>query len=142
MGYYPEEIVAPMRAEIVEAGFEDLRTPEQVDQFMQRARGKTALIFVNSVCGCAAGAARPGLKLALQQAKARPDLLGTVFAGADLEATARAREYMMPFPPSSPSMALFKDGELVWFLPRYEIEGRTPEEVAEIVASAFERFCA
>ncbi len=141
MGYYPEEIVEPMRQDILVAGFEDLRTPEDVDAFMERAKDTTAIIFVNSVCGCAAGSARPGLKMALEQARKKPQLLGTVFAGADLEATARAREYMQPFPPSSPSLALFKNGQLVWFMPRYEIEGRTPEEVAEIITQAFESFC-
>ncbi len=141
MGYYPEEIVEPMRQDILVAGFEDLRTPEDVDRFLEKAKKSTAVIFVNSVCGCAAGAARPGLKLALEQARKKPEFLGTVFAGADLEATARAREYMQPFPPSSPSLALFKNGQLVWFMPRYEIEGRTPEEVAEIITQAFEGFC-
>ena len=141
MGYYPEEIVEPMRQDILMAGFEDLRTPEEVDKFLEKSKDSTAVIFVNSVCGCAAASARPGLKLALEQARKIPQFLGTVFAGADLEATARAREYMQPFPPSSPSLALFKNGQLVWFMPRYEIEGRTPEEVAEIITQAFESFC-
>ncbi|NPA34801.1 MAG: BrxA/BrxB family bacilliredoxin [Chlorobi bacterium] len=141
MGYYPEEIVEPMRQDILIAGFEDLRTPEEVDKFMEKSKGSTAVIFVNSVCGCAAGAARPGLKIALQQAHKKPEFLGTVFAGADIEATTKAREYMQPFPPSSPSLALFKNGQLVWFMPRYEIEGRTPEELAEVITQAFETFC-
>jgi putative YphP/YqiW family bacilliredoxin len=133
-------MVKPMREELVASGFEELYTPADVDRFLGEKTG-TALLVVNSVCGCAAGMARPGVRLALQQGS-RPDRLGTVFAGQDLEATAKARAFIADIPPSSPSMALFKDGELVWFLPRHRIEGRDALAVASDLAAAFAEHCA
>ncbi len=136
---YPPLMVKPMREELVAAGFEELYTPADVDRFLGEKSG-TALLVVNSVCGCAAGMARPGARLAVQQG-ARPDRLGTVFAGQDLEATAKARAFIADIPPSSPSMALFKDGELVWFLPRHRIEGRDALAVAADLKAAFAEHC-
>ena len=137
---YSPILVRPMREELLAAGFEDLRSPEDVDRFLGERRG-TALLVVNSVCGCAAGMARPGVRLALQHGP-RPDRLGTVFAGQEVEATARARAHFADLPPSSPSMALFKEGELVWFLPRHRIEGRDALAVAEDLRAAFAEHCA
>ena len=137
---YDERLVEPMRDDLVKIGFEEMRTAEQVDETIPNRKG-TNLVMVNSVCGCAAGMARPGVALALTHS-VKPDHLTTVFAGQDQEATARAREYIKGEMPSSPSMALFKDGGLVWFLPRYQIEGRTAEEVAGVLIEAFDRFCA
>ncbi len=138
--YYPPELVEPMRQEVLALGFEDLRTPEAVDDFFRRSRGGTALLFINSVCGCSAGSARPALAVALERARVKPSLLGTVFAGVDIEATARAREYLQPYPPSSPSMALLSGGELVRFIPRFEIEGRDYRELAEEWIRMFEEY--
>jgi len=129
-----------MREELVAAGFEELHTAEAVDRALAEPSG-TALLVVNSVCGCAAGMARPGVRLALQEGPV-PDRLVTVFAGQDVEATAKARAYFPDIPPSSPSMALFKDGELVWFLPRHRIEGRHALDVATDLRQAFAEFCA
>jgi putative YphP/YqiW family bacilliredoxin len=129
-----------MREELTSLGIEELLTAADVDRFMD-AKSGTALLVVNSVCGCAAGMARPGLRLALG-GDARPDRLATVFAGQDLEATARARGYFADIPPSSPSIALFKDGELVWFLPRHRIEGRSAEQVAGDLQQVFAEHCA
>ncbi|HET9766843.1 MAG TPA: BrxA/BrxB family bacilliredoxin [Thermoanaerobaculia bacterium] len=134
---YSPMLVKPMREELTSAGVEELLTPADVDRWMGQREG-TALLFVNSVCGCAAGAARPGIRAALQGA-ARPDRVATVFAGQDVEATAKARSYFADIPPSSPSMALYKDGELVYFVPRHRIEGRRAEEVAADLVQAFER---
>jgi putative YphP/YqiW family bacilliredoxin len=139
MAYSPI-LVRPMREELLAAGFEELRTPEEVEQALGRRAG-TTLVVVNSVCGCAAGMARPGVRLALQEGP-RPDHLTTVFAGFDVEATKRARELFGDIPPSSPSMALFKDGELVWFLPRHRIEGRDALAVAGDLRAAFVEHCA
>ena len=139
MSYSPL-MVRPMREELLAVGFEELRTPEEVDRFMADKSG-SALLVVNSVCGCAAGMARPGVRLALQGGP-RPDKLVTVFAGFDAEATQRARGYLGDIPPSSPSMALFKDGELVWFLPRHRIEGRDALAVASDLRNAFAEHCA
>lgn len=136
---YPEELVQPMREELTSRGFIELKTPEEVDQLMNQTKG-TLLIVVNSVCGCAAGGARPGVILSLESDK-RPAVLATVFAGVDREATARAREYMLPFPPSSPSIALFKDGKLVHFLERHHIEGHPPYIIAENLKAAYREFC-
>jgi putative YphP/YqiW family bacilliredoxin len=136
---YDEPLVQPMREELVRIGFEEMRTSEQVDATIPNRKGMN-LVVVNSVCGCAAGMARPGVALALTHS-VKPDHLTTVFAGQDQEATAKAREYIKGQMPSSPSMALFKDGELVWFLPRYQIEGRTAEEVAGVLIEAFDQFC-
>lgn len=135
---YPEEIVKPMRQQLVEVGFKELHTAEEVDNILNE-KG-TTLIMVNSVCGCAAGTARPGAILSLQSEK-KPDNLTTVFAGVDVASTTRAREHMIPFPPSSPSIALFKDGELVHMLERHHIEGRSAEMIAENLMDAFEEYC-
>ncbi|SFV04128.1 putative bacilliredoxin, YphP/YqiW family [Alicyclobacillus macrosporangiidus] len=132
-------MVQPMRDELTQIGFEELRTPEEVDRVMQEKTG-TTLVFVNSVCGCAGGIARPGVALALQQEN-RPDRLVTVFAGQDKEATARAREYFENNPPSSPSIWLFKDGKLVDQLHRSDIEGTSAEHVADRLRAMFNQYC-
>jgi bacilliredoxin len=137
---YPELMVKPMRDELTIAGIRELRTADEVDAFMADKEG-TALLVVNSVCGCAAGQARPGVRAALEGA-VKPERLATVFAGQDLEAAKRAREYFADVPPSSPSIALFKDGELAYFVPRHRIENRSAGEVAADLAAAFERVCA
>jgi putative YphP/YqiW family bacilliredoxin len=134
---YPERMVLPMREELTAFGFLELRTAEEVDAFLAEKKG-SALLVINSVCGCAAGQARPGVRQAIQ-ADVKPDRLATVFAGQDLEATARARSFFADIPPSSPSIALFKDGELVYFVPRHRIEGRTAEEVAQDLSATFAR---
>lgn len=136
---YSPLLVKPMREELALSGFEELMTTEQVDQWMARQQG-TSLLVINSVCGCAAGMARPGVRLALDGEK-KPDYLGTVFAGQDVEATAAARGAFPDIPPSSPSMAMFKDGEMVYFLPRHRIEGRTAEDVANDLRTAFDEHC-
>ena len=135
---YPKEITAPMAQELIEKGFKSLTTPEEVSLFFEK-KG-TALVVVNSVCGCAAGSARPGVLKSLSGIYT-PDYLGTVFAGVDKEATAKARGFMMPFPPSSPAVALFKDGELVHMVERHHIEGRTAEMLAENLSSAYQEYC-
>ncbi|MFI5164548.1 MAG: BrxA/BrxB family bacilliredoxin [Bacteroidia bacterium] len=135
---YPEAIVKPMKAELTTVGFEELVTPDAVDRAIS-SKG-TTLIMVNSVCGCAAGAARPGVKMAVHGAK-HPDKLATVFAGVDVEAVAQARKHFLPYPPSSPSIALFKDGKLVHFIERHHIEGRPAEMIAENLKMAFEQYC-
>ncbi len=135
---YPKEIVLPMKNELTSHGFEDLDTPEKVDAALQK--GGTELLVINSVCGCAAGSARPGVLLSLQNAKT-PDHLLTSFAGYDTDAVSKAREYLMPFPPSSPAIALFKDGELVHMLERHHIEGHTAEVIADNLKGAYEEFC-
>ncbi len=137
---YPEQICAPMRADLTNAGFEELTSPEAVDQIIPSSTG-SLLLVINSVCGCAAGTARPGVKLSLQKSDKRPDKLVTVFAGQDLEATQQARKYTLPYPPSSPSIALFKDGKLVHFVERHHIEGRSAEMIAENLSTAFEEYC-
>lgn len=134
MHRYPEMMIAPMRAELTELGAEELRTPENVNSFVEEAGSGTAMLVVNSVCGCAAGSMRPALKAAL--ARSKPDRLGTVFAGADVEATERAREIFQPYPPSSPSIAFFRNGELAGMLERGHIQGRPPEEIAEAIVAA------
>jgi len=133
------DMVQPMRDELTRLGIKELRTPEEVEQHLPNAKG-TALVVVNSVCGCAAGQARPGVGLALQH-EVTPDHLYTVFAGQDKEATAKAREYFAPYPPSSPSIALMKDGKLVHFIERHQIENRSAEEIASDLTAAFDRFC-
>jgi len=135
---YPAELVKPMREDLTSVGFEELQNAADVDAAL--AKKGTTLVVVNSVCGCAAANARPGARLSLQNAK-RPDMLTTVFAGVDKEATEKARSYMMPFPPSSPSIALFKDGELVHMLERHHIEGRPAELIAENLVDAFNDYC-
>ncbi|MGB5363762.1 MAG: BrxA/BrxB family bacilliredoxin [Aureibaculum sp.] len=135
---YPEEIVKPMRQQLTNVGFKELHTAQEVDSILNE-KG-TTLIVVNSVCGCAAGTARPGTILSLQGDK-KPMNLTTVFAGVDTEAVAKAREHMIPFPPSSPAVALFKDGELVHMLERHHIEGRSAEMIAENLAGAYQDYC-
>lgn len=137
---YPEQICAPMRSDLTSAGFQELKTPEDVDQTIPGSKG-SLLLVINSVCGCAAGTARPGVKLSLQKSAKKPDQLVTVFAGQDLDATQQARRYTLPYPPSSPSIALFKDGKLVHFVERHHIEGRSAEMIAENLSTAFEEYC-
>lgn len=136
---YMRDMVQPMRDELTSLGIQELRTPEEVANALPDAKG-TALVVVNSVCGCAAGQCRPGVAKALQH-DLTPDHLFTVFAGQDKEATAKAREYFAPYPPSSPSIALMKDGELVHFIERHQIEDRSAEEIAADLTSAFDRYC-
>ena len=137
---YPEEMVRPMREELTRVGFREMKTAEEVDQVLGSARG-TTLVVVNSICGCAAGKARPGVILALRN-PARPELLTTVFAGQDSDATERARSYFAGYRPSSPSVALLRDGKPVFMLERHQIEGRMPEQIAADLAQAFDSFCA
>jgi putative YphP/YqiW family bacilliredoxin len=137
---YSEILIKPMREDLTQLGVEETRTPAQVDEAINQAQG-TLMVVVNSVCGCAAGKARPGIALALQHS-AKPDRSITVFAGADIEATERARSYFKGYPPSSPSIALFKNGNLVWMLQRYEIEGRDAHQIAELLKAAFDKHCA
>jgi putative YphP/YqiW family bacilliredoxin len=135
---YPPELVRPMREDLVNAGFAELHTASEVEEAIQK--NGTTLVVVNSVCGCAAANARPGAKISLQNSK-KPDQLVTVFAGVDREATDAARAQMIPFPPSSPSMALFKDGELVHMLERHHIEGRPAQLIAENLMDAYNQYC-
>ena len=136
---YSPLLVKPMREELAMLGFEELTSADDVERWMAESQAGTSFLVINSVCGCAAGMARPGVRLALENG-ARPDRLGTVFAGQDVEATARGA--FPEIPPSSPSMALFKDGELVYFLPRHRIEGREMEDVAADLRNAFAEHCA
>lgn len=136
---YMRDMVQPMRDELTSIGIKELTTPEEVEEQFEAAKG-TALVVINSVCGCAAGQARPGVALALQH-EAKPDHLFTVFAGQDKEATAKAREFFAPYPPSSPSIALMKDGELVHFIERHQVENRSAEEIAADLTDAFDRYC-
>jgi len=136
---YPEMMVAPMRQDLVRVGFTELRTPEDVDALLGEEKRPTLVAF-NSVCGCAAAMMRPAVYLSLQGEK-KPEVLTTVFAGQDLEATDKAREYVTGYPPSSPSVALFKDGELVYFMERHRIEGRHPEDIAQDLRAAYEEHC-
>ncbi len=135
---YPPELVEPMQAELENAGFTSLHTAQEVESALKKEG--TTLVVVNSVCGCAAGTARPGVVVSLKHSKI-PENLVTVFAGVDSEATAKARENMIPFPPSSPSIALFKDGVLVHMLERHHIEGRPAEVIASNLAGAYEEYC-
>jgi len=136
---YPEMMVRPMREDLVRVGFTELRTSADVDAILG-AEKRTTLVAVNSVCGCAAAMMRPAVYLSLQGEK-KPEVLTTVFAGQDMEATDRARDYIVGYPPSSPSVALFKDGELVYFMERHQIEGRHPEDIAADLRDAYVRFC-
>ncbi len=138
---YPEHLVAPMRADLTVAGFQELKTSTEVEEFMKNQKG-TALVVINSVCGCAAGAARPGVKLALASEGKKPSQLVTVFAGVDAEAVAKVREYTLPYPPSSPAIAVFRDGELVHFIERHHIEGRNAQMIAQHLSATFDEFCA
>ena len=137
---YPEEVIRPMREELTRLGVQELRTPEAVDETLKNSKG-TVMVVVNSICGCAAGKARPGIAMALQN-EVRPDRVATVFAGGDIEATERARSYFTGFGPSSPSIGLLKDGQLVYMMERHQIEGRGPEQIAAELRQAFEQHCA
>ncbi len=136
---YPEEMCAPMREDLTSVGFIALRTPEAVSELLDKKQG-TVLVMVNSVCGCAAGNARPAVKMTTQFSP-KVDTFATVFAGQDIDATAKAREYMAPFPPSSPSIAVFKDGKLVHCIERHHIEGRSAEMIAENLKDCFDQIC-
>ncbi|MFT3844412.1 MAG: BrxA/BrxB family bacilliredoxin [Lacibacter sp.] len=136
---YPAEIVNPMKEEMIEGGFDELLTPEAVDAALTQ-KG-TSLVFINSVCGCSAGSARPGVLMAVNNSGKRPDQLLTSFAGFDNDAVKKIREHLLPYPPSSPSIALFKDGQLVHFIERHNIEGRPAQLIAQNLISAFEEHC-
>jgi putative YphP/YqiW family bacilliredoxin len=136
---YPAEMVLPMKEDLTNIGFEQLIDSESVDQFLTQESG-TLLVVVNSVCGCAAGNMRPGVKLSLQHSK-KPEILTTVFAGVDTDAVSQARKYFLPYPPSSPSIALFKDGKLVHFLERHHIEGGSAQMIAANLAAAYDAYC-
>jgi putative YphP/YqiW family bacilliredoxin len=137
---YSEILIKPMREDLTRIGVEETRSPEQVEEAIKNTKG-TLLVVVNSVCGCAAGKARPGIAMALQN-EAKPDRTITVFAGADIEATNKAREHFAPYPPSSPQIGLFKDGQLVFMLERHQIENRFAEQIAQELTQAFDRYCA
>ena len=136
---YPEELCKPMREDLTEVGFVEMQTEEEVKSTLEKKEG-TVLVIVNSVCGCAAGNARPAVKLSTQF-DPKPDIFATVFAGQDIDATNKAREYMLPYPPSSPSIALFKNGELVHFIERHHIEGRSAAMIADNLKDAFVQSC-
>ena len=136
---YPAEIVMPMKAELTENGFEELVTPQEVDSTLN-SEG-TTLVMINSVCGCAAGSARPGVVMAVNNTTKKPDKLTTSFAGFDVDAIKRIREHLLPYPPSSPAIALFKDGQLVHMVERYQIEGRPAQVIAHNLIAAFEAYC-
>lgn len=136
---YPEEMVAPMKAELTSVGFQELKSPEEVNNVLSK-KNSTVLIMVNSVCGCAAANARPAVIMASKNEKV-PNYMTTVFAGVDNEAVAQARKHMLPYPPSSPSIALFKDGKLVHFIERHHIEGRPAEMIADNLKNAFNEYC-
>jgi len=136
---YPEEIVVPMKAELTESGFEEMLTSEEVDATLQK-KG-TTLVVINSVCGCAAGTCRPGVLMAVHNAVNRPDRLATSFAGFDTDAVKKVREHLLPYPPSSPAIALFKDGALVSMVERHQIEGRPAQVIAQHLINEFNKFC-
>ncbi len=136
---YPKELVQPMKEELTKVGFEDLTTPEMVQETIKGTDG-TLLLVINSVCGCAAGNARPGVRLSLSNEN-KPDKLATVFAGFDLDAVAEARKLTLPYPPSSPSIALFKSGKLVYFIERHQIEGRNAMMIANDLSNAYNKYC-
>ena len=136
---YPAEIVMPMKAQLTEQGFEDLKTPDAVDAAMKQEG--TTLLVINSVCGCSAGTARPGVLMAVQNSTKKPDHLATTFAGFDMDAVKQARTYLLPYPPSSPSIALVKDGQLVHMIERHMIEGRPAQMIAANLMQAFEEHC-
>jgi bacilliredoxin len=137
---YPEIMIRPMREDLTRLGVEEWRTAEAVEEAVTSSKG-TLMVVVNSICGCAAGKARPGVALALQH-NVKPDKVATVFAGADIDATERARSYFTGYRPSSPSIAILKDGELVYMLERYQIEGRDASQIANELTTAFEQHCA
>jgi putative YphP/YqiW family bacilliredoxin len=138
---YDPRAIQPFRDELTRIGFREMRTVEDVDETITKGKG-TNLIVINSVCGCAAGKARPGIAMALRQSPVKPDQLTTVFAGGDIEATARVREHLGAIPPSSPSIALYRDGQLVHFVPRYQIENRDASQIAAHLVEVFGEFCA
>ena len=141
MNSYPEMLVEPMRKQLTENGFTQLLDPEAVENAINHTKG-TSLLVVNSVCGCAAGTARPGVLLSLLESEIKPDNLFTVFAGMESHAVAKAREFMLPYPPTSPSVALFKDGKVVFMLERHQIEGKNAPRIAEELMQAYQSFCA
>lgn len=136
---YPAEIVQPMKEELTDNGFEELLTSESVNQ--QLGEKGTTLVMINSVCGCSAGSARPGVLMAVHNSEKKPDHLTTAFAGFDIDAVRTLREHLLPYPPSSPAIALFKDGQLVHFIERHMIEGRPAQMIAQNLISAFEEYC-
>jgi putative YphP/YqiW family bacilliredoxin len=136
---YPSEIVIPMKEELTENGFNEMKTPQEVDD--QLSQPGTTLVMINSVCGCSAGSARPGVLMAVTNSDKKPDHLTTSFAGYDIDAVKKLREHLLPYPPSSPSIALFKDGELVHFIERHQIEGRPAQMIAHNLISAFDQYC-
>ena len=136
---YPEEIVIPMKEELTEHGFSELLTAGEVDN--QLSKEGTTLVMINSVCGCSAGSARPGVILAVLNSDKKPDHLTTTFAGFDIEAVRKLREHLLPYPPSSPAIALFKNGQLVHFIERHQIEGRPAQMIANNLINAFEQYC-
>ncbi len=136
---YPEEIVIPMKEELTENGFSELLTAGEVDAQLQKEG--TTLVMINSVCGCSAGSARPGVLMAVNNSEKKPDFLATSFAGFDVEAVQKLREHLLPYPPSSPSIALFKNGQLVHFIERHMIEGRPAQMIAHNLIGAFEQYC-
>lgn len=136
---YPTEIVLPMKEELTDNGFQELLTPEDVDNQI-KSQG-TTLVMINSVCGCSAGSARPGVLMAVTNAPKKPDHLATSFAGYDVDAVKKLREHLLPYPPSSPAIALFKDGQLVHFIERHMIEGRPAQLIAHNLIAAFEEYC-
>lgn len=140
MSMYPEQLVAPMRTDLTSAGFKELKTSGEVEQQILKEKG-TTLLVINSVCVCAAGAARPGIKWALQNTTKKPTHLATVFAGVDTEAVTKARQLTLPYPPSSPAIALFKDGELLHFIERHHIEGRNAQMIGEHLVEVFDEHC-
>ncbi len=140
MSNYPEYLTAPMKQDLIAVGFQDLTTTSEVSSLLDASAG-TTLVVINSVCGCAAGAARPGVKMALANAAKKPQSLATVFAGVDKDATNKVREYLAPYPPSSPAIALFKNGELVHLVERHQIEGRPANIIADHLKEVFEEYC-
>ena len=136
---YPEEIVLPMKEELTENGFTELLTPQEVES--QLKQKGTTLVVINSVCGCSAGTARPGVLMAVSNSSKKPDNLTTTFAGFDIQAVQKLREHLLPYPPSSPAIALFKDGELVHFVERHQIEGRSAQMIAHNLIGAFDKHC-
>lgn len=136
---YPEEIVIPMKEELTENGFTELLSPSEVEA--QLAKEGTTLVMINSVCGCSAGTARPGVLMAVANAPQKPDFLTTSFAGFDIDAIKTLRQHLLPYPPSSPAIALFKNGQLVHFVERHQIEGRPPQVIAQNLIGAFNQYC-
>jgi putative YphP/YqiW family bacilliredoxin len=136
---YPQEIVLPMKEELTDNGFQEMLTSTEVDDQLQKSG--TTLVMVNSVCGCSAGSARPGVLMAVANGAKKPDYLATSFAGFDLEAVGKIREHLLPYPPSSPAIALFKDGKLVHMIERHQIEGRPAQLIAHNLIAAFEEYC-